>query len=814
MKTQQVLTASTPCQHDARAPWRLCLLVAFFMGLASATLQAQEAVRVGQGSYASFPPPGLVVDRQKNIDQVEETEKRKLYLVKDDGRPIPSNKWYQNLLFQQFGTGLWAMPHRVDATKEGIEVFYPTKFSGDGVRTIAEFPLVITGKDFKPQDSRAKTWTDWTVSFRCFESESRFLDVTLGEGMPAVWCEFTGVEPLIALGGNAGKGSRGRNPAVFFDLAGQPASLPLSGDTLGLTYEGRSFGVFAPDGTKFERSAEGVSVTFAGHGAFLVVCPLPAAKDIALFHQHAFAVPRDTRVSWNYDRHAGAISTTWKVVTEPLKGTGKTVLQGWLPHHWRENSSPLDFTGVAFTTIRGQLKCAAGAEFTLRHPFHGILPNLPAPKAAGYDGGRVKTLLAQHFTDAKKNLGGDTYWGGKDLERYAQAAFIAAQTKDPSFEAIVGTLRSTIENWFTYTPGEKSKFFAYYPRRKGLVGFNASYGSEHFTDHHFHYGYFVYSAGLLSQLQPDFAAAYGGMARLVAKEFANYDRQDARFPFFRTFDLWRGHSFADGNGFPDGNNQESTGEAVNSWAGMILLGEALGDPDLTAAGVMGYSFESRANLEYWFDPHHDIFPPAYTHHACGMIWCSSIVWGTWFTGSPAWIYGIQWLPSGPHAAFYDRDHNFVKQTYADLVRELEAAETKEAARKPEYVKKPANIKTLGGELGSYHLGFVMQADAPWVVEQLDQLWAEPGDKVAHDPWMANVYYQASALRDLGRVDWTCHGSTPTSMVYANQARKTRALLAWNPTAKPQTVQFYQGEKALANLEVPPHSMAEKTISEN
>ncbi len=53
------------------------------------------------------------------------------------------------------------------------------------------------------------------------------------------------------------------------------------------------------------------------------------------------------------------------------------------------------------------------------------------------------------------------------------------------------------------------------------------------------------------------------MARLIAKNYANYDRKDARFPRFprfRTFDLWRGHSFADGEGFPDGNNQESTGE--------------------------------------------------------------------------------------------------------------------------------------------------------------------------------------------------------------------------------------------------------------
>ena len=63
--------------------------------------------------------------------------------------------------------------------------------------------------------------------------------------------------------------------------------------------------------------------------------------------------------------------------------------------------------------------------------------------------------------------------------------------------------------------------------------------------------------------------------------------------------------------------------------------------------------------------------------------------------------------------------------------------------------------------------------------------------------MANIYYQASALRDLGRVDWTCHGSSPTSMVYANDGDRTRTFIAWNPTAKPQTVQFFEGTKPLA-----------------
>jgi endoglucanase Acf2 len=810
-----------------RHPTTLVLAVLWvWLSAAARPAAAQPAVPVGKGSYAASPPPGLVVDKKRNVDLVEETESRKLYLVADDGRPIPSNKWYQNVIFNPYGTGLWAMPHKVDATAEGIEVFYPTAFDAGGTRAVAEFPLVIAGKDFKPVDSRAKQWTDWTVAFRLFESDQRSVDVTLGEGMPYAWCEFKGVPPVIALGGSGGKGSRGKNPAQFFDLAGKPAELPLTADALGITYEGRSYAVFAPDGTRFEQGPAGVSVTFAGTATYLVVAPLPAAADVAAFRKHAFAVPRDTKLSWDYDRAAGTITTTWKVTAEPLKGTSTSVLQGFLPHHWRENTAPLAFTDIAYTTIRGRMKCAAGESFTIRYPFNGILPNLPAPAAGGgFDPGRMKTYLAEPFANPKKDFGGgDTYWGGKSLQQYAQAAFVAAQTNDPAAPAIVGKLRASMENWLTYTPGEKDRFFAYYPRRKGLVGFNVSYGSQHFTDNHFHYGYFAFAAGLLSQLQPGFAEQYGDMAKLVAKTYANYDRADQRFPFFRTFDLWRGHSFADGKGFPDGNNQESTGEAVNSWAGMILLGEALGDPELTAAGIMGYSFETRANLEYWFDPHGDVFPPAYPHDACGIIWCNSIVWGTWFTASPAWIYGIQWVPSGPHGAFYDRDPAFIQKCYAGLRRELDAFEAKEAAKKPGYAKKPTTIKSLGGELGSYHLGFLMHADPGLVVKELDALWAEPGDKVAHDPWMANIYYQAHALRGLGRVDWACHGSSPTSMLYAagpgadqagaDQAGAAKAggggrtLVAWNPSAKAQTVEFFGGGgERIGTLSVPPHAMA-------
>ena len=106
----------------------------------------------------------------------------------------------------------------------------------------------------------------------------------------------------------------------------------------------------------------------------------------------------------------------------------------------------------------------------------------------------------------------------------------------------------------------------------------------------------------------------------------------------------------------------------------------------------------------------------------------------------------------------------------------------------------------------------MHADAPRVVAELDKLWAEPGDKVAHNEWMASIYYQASALADLGRVDWSAHGTSPTSMVYANDAKKTRTLIAWNPSAKPQSVQFLTGTKSIGKIEVAPRSMASMTVS--
>ncbi len=762
---------------------------------------AQKPVPVGKGSYAASIPPGSAGGK------AEETDRRKLYVIRSDDRPIPSNKWYQNLLLQKFAVGLWPYPHRVDTGENGLAVYFPTRWKPDGSELFADNPLLVGAKNFKAVDARAKEWSDWLVSFRLAESARKRFDVTLGEGMPAVWIECTGVRPTLTFGAQNRPGTGPSPRWSAFDKQGKAVSFPTTTDALGLQANGRSYGVFVPEGTTIEVDDNGLTLTFAGKGEYLVVCPLPAARDLEYFHQYAYAIPRSTTLSWAYHAGKGTVTTTWEVTTEPLRGKETRIIQGWLPHHWREAAHDLKFNGREYITGRGRMRCTVGNKFTITYPFHGVVPNLPfVEKGSNLDRKRVADYLKTYF--GKPAFARDTYAGGKDLVRVLQASLVATQTNDPLANTVRDAAKEELTNWLTYTPGEKDRFFAFYPERKGLVGFNASFGSEHFTDHHFHYGYFTFAAGLLAQLDPTFAEDYGPMARLVAREYANWDRKDRRFPVLRTFDVWRGHSWADGNGFPNGNNQESTSEAVQSWAGLILLGEALGDPDMTATGVMGYALETRAILEYWFNAHGDVFPPEWKHPIAGMIWSSSKVWGTWFTASPAWIYGIQWIPTYPGASYLARDPRFVQKHYRSMLQQFEAWEEREAAKKKGAIARKGVTESFGGELGSYILGFQMMADPNAVTRELERLWAAPGDRVAHNPWMLNVYYQSHALSRLGRVDWNCHADSPTAMVYRNDSTNSRTFVVWNPSSKERTVTFYEQGKALGQAMIPARALVE------
>lgn len=740
---------------------------------------AVAAVPVGKGSYASgLPPEAQAVAR--------DIPTRELFVMGKD-RPIPTNQWWSNLLVDRYSGQLWAFPHQVTADKNGVNLTFPTRWNDEGRDPVGEFPIALRGENFRPADARAKDWGDWTLTFRLAESETKYCDVTLGRGMPAVWLEYSNVTPIIS----AGPGAK------FFDEAGNDLALPAASAAIGLEYGSRSYGLFAPEGTRFARAGEGIKVEFAGAKTFLVVCPLPQKSDLKYFRRFAYAIPRGSTLSWNYSPDKAQVVTKWHVETQALQGTEKRVLQGWLPHHWRDTANNLAFDGRKYLSPRGEMRIAPGTDFQITYPFRGFPPFLPAPKPTGlahdFDGARMKGYLARYAT--RTEYGDDTYWGGKSVLQYAQYMAMARQLNDPSFDVLRQTLRGALANWFTYTPGEKAHYFARYPKWRALVGFGASYGSEAFNDQHFHYGYFTQAAALLAMEDPAFGRDYGGMARLVAKEYANWEREDTQFPFLRTFDVWEGHSWAGGFSSPSGNNQESSSEAVQSWAGLFLLGQALGDARMSAAGAMGYAMETRAAMEYWFNVHGDNWSANYKAPSVGMVWSGGQLNGTYFSDDPAWTFGIQWLPMSPALAYLVEDPAFAR---ASLRAMFDARRAK---------KGSADISGMGAALGNVILAQAAQVNPDWAASQLDELW-DKNDPVAHDNDTPGLtYYFTHANRSLGQIAPEYSLSLPLSRVYFNPATKATTYIAFNPSDQAQVATVYKSGQKIGVLQVPPRQMA-------
>ena len=147
-----------------------------------------------------------------------------------------------------------------------------------------------------------------------------------------------------------------------------------------------------------------------------------------------------------------------------------------------------------------------------------------------------------------------------------QAFNMAWQLQLPIAKDLYAEARRITADWLTHEPGEKAFYYARYPLPwSGLVGFNPSYGSEQFTDNHFHYGYLAMSVALVGMHDPAWLAKYGPPAREVVRQYAEWERGSSRYPRLRTFECWAGHSYAGGmsSGY-DGNNQESSSEAVGS----------------------------------------------------------------------------------------------------------------------------------------------------------------------------------------------------------------------------------------------------------
>lgn len=759
-------------------------------------------IPIGAGSYASRPPRGQssrpgVPGKPGQGDLSQVFTHMRLNVTPDDHGAIPSTDWWTSLVTKEWGGELWAYPLMLRPDRQGLVVTSPRTWElhNKEARLVPEHRLLVRGAGFRPQSPLVESWSDWLVTWRLAESDSAWMRITMGHGLPTTWIETAGIEPRIDLPG----------AAVFGD-GGKDATLPLTGDRLGLEAGGDRFGLFAPAGTVFSRDGESIAVRFAGKQRWLAVGTLTKRADLALFAKYAPAVPRDTKIAWDYQPEKGRVATTWTLTTEDLSGgSQRDVIQGWIPHHYQTDvGTTIDFAtnDLTYPTPRGELRCAVGQRFGIAWPFTGLVPELPVPEVAKglanpFRPEVMRELVGQYTSVT--GYGFETYWGGKKILLYAKYMEMAKQLgMEDAFQVFKRKLTEALTDWATYTPGEREHFFGMYPNWGSLMGFrtrdNANPGIDVLQDHAFCYGYHVYAAAFLARHDPQFAVDYGPLFRLVVKDYANWERDDKRFPFFRSLDPWCGHSWSGGTGSDTGNGMESSSESMQAWGAMFVFAEAIGDTAMRDAAAFGYASESRAVAEYWFDRKKRNIPrPLWPFAHNGNTTTDGIGWWTWFSGDPFWMHAIQWLPMSPLLRYLAEDPEFAKADYEAMWKEKKIGGW------------DANLGKEAG-VGNVTLSYLAQFDPDQAAKVFDTLWDGGLATARAKDESGPAYWRIHAARNLGRMAFDAWTDVPTSVVWRDPLTKKLAVSAWNATDADRPCRVFDQGKLVATIVLPPRKI--------
>ncbi|MDD5102031.1 MAG: glycosyl hydrolase [Endomicrobiaceae bacterium] len=658
----------------------------------------------GKASIKDTPPSGY-------------TPPTAIYKTSGILNPLPTNKWFNSVLYNQynvFSLRMFTYPQTVKCDAEnkyGLLIGYPkVSSSADTITygydsTAYSYPnvmKVIAYKDenfstaLNPASAKLDNYSDWSATSKWEDSSdnTKWMKATFGQGFVFTYFEFeSSLYPAIEF------------PYSWNSIYGryylykqdgtiiQDSASSYQGDKIILEArfpDGNSifYGVFVPPDTTFNQVVgdnwNKISIKIPSSDKYMSVALLPskniteAVSDLAIYYQYAYNFVTDTKISW--DVSSKFQSTTNFNFTINRKRTSSEfnssdTLFTLMPHQYKNLSSQVSYVdNKTFDTLRGKLKLVAGNKFATKTNFYGALPffqyDIPT---------NVKTQLQAYLATDKdvdmSSIPVDTYHGAKVIARLANLLPIADNLNDQTSKTqIIIKLRNELANWFTYSVTESDKYFSYDSTWGGLIGIAASYGSQNYADHHFHYGYFIYASAILAMYDETFSKDYGGMVELLIKDIANTNRSDSNFPYMRSFDFYESHSWANGMGGADdrGIDQESSSEAMNAWSAIYLWGIATNNDDYKKLGIYLYSNENEAIKEYYFDIDTDknILKSPYNHNSIGILWGGLINYTLHFTPqNPQTIKGIQILPLTPSMTYLAYDKDYLSDFYNESVSE-------------------------------------------------------------------------------------------------------------------------------------------------
>ena len=750
-------------------------------------------IKVGNGSY-------------EMNDITMNSPKSPKFRTNDIKTPIQSNDWWQSILVSNLGDGnaLVTLPLKNSYTRRGLTVLNPGQgfatADGGSINADGAPDFYLTASALSPATIQTKVsnYTDFsaTVIMNDGSAASASMKTTFVKGSPFIYNTFLRPDTVIVNGADIVRLFDKDNNTIDLDGAVSPYVCDYIGVEIANVDKAptpnhfvRPYGFFFAANTTVVKLGNTLKITLPGTrgGGYLSIATLPKASDLAFFYERAYAFVVGTRADYAFDEKTSIIKSIFSLTTVVMRvGFSDKSVMALLPHQWKIATSPL--TDKSYPSIRGLLKLSDGNVFTTADRFLGLLPQFAEPTNSQYSRVRILAFLDNLDADVSGNLLiADPYWQGKKLHPLGVGILIADQIGDTKRrDSYLSKLRTILVDWYTFSPelGEWHTFYFHYSAEWGtLIPFNSGFGvNTGITDHHFTYGYYLFGSAILAMFDQSFLDNYGPMADMLARDYANPDRNDPLFPWFRSFDPYEGHSWA--GGYADnlsGNNQEAAGESLFSWVGEYVWGVVSGNKAYRDAAIWGFMTELKAAEQYWFNFDGDNWAPGFDHASTGMVFGSAYLFGTYFSGEPEEIYGIHWLPTAEWMSYYGKYPAKAAGLYKGMIHDLEKQNKGSLERTWQHIIWPLeSLSDTASVLAKWN---------PAVMQQNE---------------VFNAYWFIHNIISLGQRSLTMWADDPAASIYEKEvggvgpngeAKKTFTAQIWNPSNSQKTYRFYN-EKGL------------------
>lgn len=553
------------------------------------------------------------------------------YLYTDNpDEPIKTNQWFSSLYFSDTSEVLFIYPLALKFTKKGFQVGYPDiQKTPDTI--FGSFSDDIAIEFQEPVSVFVSQTSDLSVQvvLRSDTNKSDVAKVTITRGSPLVFLETLNDTQKIVI--NSKKSIQNSNNEYYLSEVAMQAKLCL----------------FFEDG-KFELSHQSESNQITAESfrknSLFTIGIVSKDGDGGKLKDYAFDPIEKTQVNFAVqgDRYKNSFSYSTLKNKETI-----LALFPWQRQSFDEENG----IGNKLETIRGNMEFYRGnkAEFFVPR----IVPNeqLSVSDFPQQRKQKLKELIIEDVKNFQGFKATDTYFHGKELLKMAQIYDLAMQLELIEEAEVLGkAIRVDLEKWKLQSLDLErvysNQYFSFDPKIKGIVGYEPSFGSDQFNDHHFHYGYFIHTAAILAKHDKSYIEKNQKFINVLVKDFINHERRDKNFAFLRNFDLFEGHSWAGGTAqFGDGNNQESSSEAVHAYYGAYLWSKQIGNGDFGEVSLWLYNNEIDSAKRHWFvfDDKSFLYE-SYGHSLVSLLWGGKIEWATWFSSEPEAKLGIQLLP--------------------------------------------------------------------------------------------------------------------------------------------------------------------------